>query len=1001
MKYKGKIPERTLRVFALAMALADALHDFKITPEYLMLAILVNNQDNPMREIFINHRIIAADFYTTLYGRNAVALRLSVQLAEHFDISKVYYRLSGISMQIFQKAVSLLPNRNMALLPEVLALTIMDDNRCVAARILANKADDIRMLKHDIQELCKELQEREDGADSGNKEKEEDYAASSDKQANGKEKDTLLDLEAVRKRIPTLLQFGKDMTKSAEQGKLDPVIGRQQELKRMIQILGRRMKNNPLLIGEPGVGKTAVVEALVQAVLKGDVPHDLQKRVVVSLDVASLLAGANYQGEYEERLKNCLTEASENKQVILFIDEIHTLLTGEGNRKDDSRIGNVLKPLLARGELQVIGATTSVEYRKFFSNDAALERRFMPVQVDEPSEEEAIEIIRGLKSRYEKYHDIEITDEAVKAAVKLSKRYLASRFLPDKAIDLIDEAGSRLKLSAKEAELASKKFDKLTNPKKELLSEQIAEMEAELENLDELKKEAALQENFERAASLRQQELQKREALSKLQQELNGKKPDSVLTAQDIAETLTDWTGIPINQLSEEENGRLRNLEAELHKRVVGQDEAVRALAKAVRRGRVGLNRAKKPIGSFMFLGTTGVGKTELAKALAEVLFGDANSLIRFDMSEYDSTMSATRLFGSAPGYVGYEEGGQLTEAVYKKPYSVVLLDEVEKAHPDIWNVFLQVFEDGRLTDGKGRTIDFSNTVIIMTSNIGANLLSGERKTAKIGFASVGTDESSYVDLGDTADYNGLTYDKAKELVLSELKHHFNPEFLNRLDNIIFFEKLDKGAMTEIAKIMLKGLQQNSSAIGYPLTYSAESLEALTRKGYDPHYGARPLRRLIDGKLQDLLVDKKLSENAPEKAFLLLDYSKDTDFTLTEISETEYRERQDKLQTTDDKEKQERDLLTTATTEGGSGKAAKTDVEKRGAKRAAAKATVEDSTAAPATKKPSKRTAKKDGAKQDNEVLDKVKKAETDSGDGKVKKSGKSSGKRAENSERA
>lgn len=909
MKYIGKLPERTLRIFSLAMAFADAVNDFKITPEYLMLAILLCNKDNPMREIFAKHNMDANTFYTSLYGRSARYVQLNLRLLDRFDMSKAYYRLSGLAMQIFNKALTLLPQNDMTLLPELLALTIMEDGRCVTNDILASHVPDLNLLKRDLQALCREIEANlatSDGVEYAAKD------AAEDKFAKGmQKKGALLDLDEVRKKIPTLLEFGKDMTKLAENGKLDPVIGRQQELKRMIQILGRRMKNNPLLIGEPGVGKTAVVEALVQAILKGDVPQDLQKRVVVALDVASLLAGANYQGEYEERLKKCLTEASENEQVILFIDEIHTLLTGEGNRKDDSRISNVLKPLLARGELQVIGATTSLEYRKFFSNDAALERRFMPVQVDEPSENEAIEIIRGLKSRYEQYHGIKITDEAVKAAVKLSKRYLASRFLPDKAIDLIDEAGSRLKLSAKEAELAQAKLDKLTNQETDELSGKISELKQALEALDEAKKEAAMQENFEQAAKMRQEELQKQAELEKLQTELSAKTANNVLTAQDIAETLTDWTGIPINQLSEEENSRLRNLEDELHKRVVGQDEAVKALAKAVRRGRVGLNRAKKPIGSFMFLGTTGVGKTELAKALAEVLFGDANSLIRFDMSEYDSTMSATRLFGSAPGYVGYEEGGQLTEAVYKKPYSVVLLDEVEKAHPDIWNVFLQVFEDGRLTDGKGRTIDFSNTVIIMTSNIGANLLSSDKKTQKIGFMDLAkTQDPDYVDIGEQADYNGMSYAEAKELVLGELRHHFNPEFMNRLDNIIFFEKLDKQAMFEIAKIMLKSLQQNSSNIGYPLTYTEAALQALTKKGYDPHYGARPLRRLIDGKLQDLLVDKKLSASAPEKAFLLLDYAADKDFVLEEISEQEYRERQEKWQESNEKKGKAQEVLT-------------------------------------------------------------------------------------------
>lgn len=957
MNFAYDITDRTLNLLSYAASFAEALQDYKITPEYLFIGALLNKEaDNGMRAVMERYGISENKFYKTLFGTQANALQVRLRKYSAFELPSLLYKLSGLATQIMGKAVHQLKG-NRILEPEDLIMAILEEPRSVTCDVLQDMNVDLDLLRNDIAELQAQVHAKSESisqnqaANRPSYDEESNYynrkrSENARSTSEDKQGDKLMSVADVRKRIPTLLKYGKDLSKMAEEGKLDPVIGRQQELKRMVQILGRRMKNNPLLIGEPGVGKTAVVEALVQAIQKGDVPRDLQKRVVISLDVVSLLAGASYQGEYEERLKKCLQEVSDNKQVIIFIDEIHTLLTGEGNRKDDSRISNVLKPLLARGDIQVIGATTSVEYRKFFSNDAALERRFMPITVNEPSEEDAILIIKGLRNRYEQYHQIKITDEAIQAAVKLSKRYLPARFLPDKAIDLIDEAGSRLKLSAKEMENSVKNIKQSSNTENEneaeqakdsrqALAQQIEGLKSELQALQDAKQKACDKEDFEEAATCRQKELQKQAELKDLECELQQEaKKAYVLTAQDIAETLTDWTNIPINQLNEEENSRLRNLEAELHKRVIGQDEAVKALAKAIRRGRVGLSLAKKPIGSFLFMGTTGVGKTELAKALAEVLFGDRNNLIRFDMSEYDSQMSATRLFGSAPGYVGFEEGGQLTEAVYKKPYSVVLLDEVEKAHPDIWNVFLQVLEDGRLTDGKGRLIDFSNTVIIMTSNVGANLLTESRSTVgRIGFAQskeTGNDKNG---LGIEADYNGHSYEEAKKLVLNELKQRFNPEFLNRLDKIVFFEKLNKPAMREIAKLMLKTLQANSKRIGYSLTYSEAALDELTQKGYDPKYGARPLRRIIDGDLQDLLVDLKLSENAPKSAYFCLDYDDEQGFYLSEITERAYREKQASLQNMS-KEKTETtpELLVEAKP--------KTNKSKQGAK---AKQTVEKS----------------------------------------------------------
>lgn len=694
MNFAYDITERTLSLLSYAGSFANALHDYKITPEYLFMGALLNPEpDNTMRPLFARYGVDENKFYRVLFGKQADALQVRLRRLTPFDLPNLLYKLSGLATQIMGKAVHQLSG-NRVLEPEDLILAILDEPRSVTREILQDLNVDVDLLHKDLEELREKVHSEGATARTSDVYDENRYAEREEEQSSKSAADNhgdsknLMSVNEVRKHIPTLLKYGKDMTKMAEDGKLDPVIGRQQELKRMVQILGRRMKNNPLLIGEPGVGKTAVVEALVQAINRGDVPHDLQKRVVIALDVVSLLAGASYQGEYEERLKKCLQEASDNKQVIIFIDEIHTLLTGEGNQKDTSRIGNVLKPLLARGDIQVIGATTSVEYRKYFSNDAALERRFMPITVNEPSEEDAIKIIQGLKKRYEDYHQIKITDEAINAAVKLSKRYLPMRFLPDKAIDLIDEAGSRLKLNAKEMENSVKNIKQSSSSQnqgednekekneKQALAQHIESLKKELDDLAQAKQKACDKEDFEEAANCRQKELQKQSELKELECRLQDQAQKAyVLTAQDIAETLTDWTNIPINQLSEEENSRLRNLESELHKRVIGQDEAVKALAKAIRRGRVGLSMTKKPIGSFMFLGTTGVGKTELAKALAEVLFGDRNSLIRFDMSEYDSQMSATRLFGSAPGYVGYEEGGQLTEAVYKKPYSVVLLD--------------------------------------------------------------------------------------------------------------------------------------------------------------------------------------------------------------------------------------------------------------------------------------------------------------------------------------
>ena len=570
----------------------------------------------------------------------------------------------------------------------------------------------------------------------------------------------------------TLNQFGTDLTKQAIEGKLDPVIGRKDEIERVIQILSRRTKNNPCLIGEPGVGKTAVVEGLAEKIVSGDVPELLKNKRVVSVDISSMVAGAKYRGDFEERIKKCLAEVRKVGDVILFIDEIHTIV-GAGSAEGAVDAANILKPLLARGEVQVIGATTLNEYRKYIEKDAALERRFSPVTVGEPTSEETIEILKGLSDKYEAHHNVKITDEAIKAAVNLSVRYINDRFLPDKAIDLIDEAASRVRMRT------------YTRP------ESLNKLEEKISELDNEKEEAIRVQDFEKAANLRDKENEAKEKLEKEKTKWENKNTRSVTTLgeDDIAEVISSWTGIPVKKLTQSENEKLRNLEATLHERVIGQNEAVEAVAKAIRRGRVGLKDPNRPIGSFLFLGPTGVGKTELSKALAEALFGNEDAIIRVDMSEYMESHSVSKLIGSPPGYVGFDEGGQLTEKVRRKPYSVILFDEVEKAHPDVMNMLLQILDDGRLTDSQGRTVNFKNTVIIMTSNIGARLITDK---TTLGFSKQGKEESE------------KEYENTKKDVMGELKKEFRPEFINRIDEIIVFHKLNDEDIKKIIDIMLK-----------------------------------------------------------------------------------------------------------------------------------------------------------------------------------------------------
>jgi len=628
---------------------------------------------------------------------------------------------------------------------------------------------------------------------------------------------------------PTLDSLARDLTVVAREGRLDPVIGRSKEIQRVIEVLSRRTKNNPVLIGEPGVGKTAIAEGLAQQIVNNEVPETLRDKRVMTLDMGTVVAGTKYRGEFEDRLKKVMDEIRQAGNIILFIDELHTLI-GAGGAEGAIDASNILKPSLARGELQCIGATTLDEYRKYIEKDAALERRFQPIHVDEPSLEESVQILRGLRDRYEAHHRVSITDDAIEAAVKLSDRYITDRFLPDKAIDLIDEAASKVRLRS------------YTTPP------DLKELEVKLEEIRKEKDAAVQSQEFEKAASLRDMEQRLREKLedTKRQWKEQQGKENSEVTVEDIANVVSTWTRIPVSKLAQTETNKLLNLESILHDRVIGQDEAVVAVAKAVRRARAGLKDPKRPIGSFIFLGPTGVGKTELARALAESMFGDEDAMIRIDMSEYMEKHSTSRLVGSPPGYVGYEEGGQLTEKVRRKPYSVVLLDEVEKAHPDVFNILLQVLEDGRLTDSKGRTVDFRNTIVIMTSNVGAEAL---KRNKHLGF-NVQDESRDYSDM--------------KGKVMDELKKAFRPEFLNRIDEIIVFHMLEKKHIQEIVTLMVNQLVNRLKEQEIELELTSAAIDAIADKGFDREYGARPLRRAIQKHVEDRL-SEELLKGAIEK----------------------------------------------------------------------------------------------------------------------------------------
>ncbi len=657
---------------------------------------------------------------------------------------------------------------------------------------------------------------------------------------------------AVNQHTPTLDSLARDLTEIARQGEIDPVIGRSKEIERVIQVLSRRRKNNPVLIGEPGVGKTAVAEGLAQQIVNNEVPEILRDKRVMTLDMGTVVAGTKYRGEFEDRLKKVMDEIRQAKNVILFIDELHTLI-GAGGAEGAIDASNILKPALARGELQCIGATTLEEYRKYIEKDAALERRFQPIQVDEPTAEESVEILQGLRDRYEAHHRVTISDEAIESAVKLSDRYITDRFLPDKAIDLIDEAASRVRLRS------------YTAPPN------LKELEQKLEEIKKEKDAAVQSQEFEKAASLRDKEQKIKDELKKTRdnwQEKQGKESSEV-TIDDIAYIVSTWTGVPVSKLAKDEKEQLINLEEKLHGRVIGQEEAVKAVSRAIRRARAGLKDPKRPIGSFIFLGPTGVGKTELARALATSMFGDEDAMIRIDMSEYMEKHSTSRLVGSPPGYVGYDEGGQLTEAVRTKPYSVILLDEIEKAHPDVFNILLQVLEDGRLTDSKGRTVDFRNTVLIMTSNVGAHELKRQK----------------YV--GFTVNDNKQDYKEMKDKVLDELKKAFRPEFLNRIDETIVFHSLEEKHIKEIVQLMVEQLQKRLEESDISFTLTDKAIEKITKEGMDLEYGARPLRRSIQKNVEDLLSEELLKGTINQGQHVEIDLNDEDELYISNVSALE------------------------------------------------------------------------------------------------------------------
>lgn len=788
-KFTGFTEKANKSLNAAVKAAEDLGHTY-IGSEHILLGLL-SDTSTVAGAVLAAHNITYADIEEELKRSIGVGVPTELQPDDFTPRSKNILETSvAFARQMGQQLVG----------TEHVLLAIAREGSCSATLLLSRAGVSMQDIVNDV---SKALMGGTANAGTDNKD-------------GGKENESMLS------------QFGRDLTKLAKDGKIDPVIGRQKEIERVIQILSRRTKNNPCLIGEPGVGKTAIAEGLALKIVSGEVPELLKDKKIYSLDLTGMVAGTKYRGDFEERIKKVIDEVKNAKDVILFIDEVHTLI-GAGSAEGAADAANILKPSLARGELQIIGATTIEEYRKHIEKDAALERRFQPVMVDEPSQEEAIEILKGIKDKYEAHHKVKITDEAIESAVKLSTRYIGDRYLPDKAIDLIDEAASRVRLRSY---TAPSDLKELEDKKKSVEAEKLSAVNAQ---------------EFERAAALRDEERKLDKEIKDKKEnwhDMAGKSHDEV-TPADIADIVSSWTGVPVTQLSTEESDRLLHMEDELHRRIVGQDEAVEAVSRAIRRGRVGLKDPKKPIGSFIFLGPTGVGKTELCKALAAAMFGDENAMIRLDMSEYMEKHTVSRLIGSPPGYVGYDEGGQLTEKVRRKPYSVVLFDEIEKAHPDVFNMLLQILDDGVLTDGQGRRVDFKNCIIIMTSNVGAKLISQKQK---FGFAA-GAKELEQNEK------------EIKDAVMGELRNTFRPEFLNRVDDIIVFQRLTKENIKEIASRLLAVLQKRVEDMGIEVTFSDEAVSKIADAGFDDVYGARPLKRAIQSRIEDALSEEMLKGN--------------------------------------------------------------------------------------------------------------------------------------------
>ncbi len=796
----GRFTERAQKVLMLAQEEARYFDHSYVGTEHILLGIIKEGEGNAFKAL-------------QNAGVTLEKVRLQVESIEGRGNPSMYETEMSLTPRTKRLLeLSIIEARNLGhnyVGPEHMLLGILEEGEGVAFAALQSLGVDLNKLRED---LIKGMSEPISGNDAqGNR-------------ASG--------------NTPTLNQYGRDLTELAKEGKLDPVIGREDETQRVIEILSRRTKNNPVLIGEPGVGKTAVVEGLAQKIVEGHMPEMLKDKRVVALDMPSLVAGSKYRGEFEERLKNVIEEIKKAGNIILFVDEMHTIV-GAGAAEGAIDASNILKPALARGEIQCVGATTIEEYRKYVEKDPALERRFQPVTVGEPDKEAAIMILKGLRDKYEAHHRVKITDEAINAAVNLSDRYITDRYLPDKAIDLMDEAAARVRLQV------------FTPP------DDVKKLEDKLTEIQKEKEEAIRSQEFEKAAKFRDEE-------KGLKQKLDGMKGNwkyqneaatPSVGAEEVAQIVAKWTNIPVSRLTEKESERLLHLEDILHKRVIGQDEAVKAVARAVRRARVGLKDPKRPIGSYIFLGPTGVGKTELSKALAEAMFGDENAMVRIDMSEYMEKYSVSRLIGSPPGYVGYDEGGQLTEQVRRHPYSVVLLDEIEKAHPDVFNILLQILEDGRLTDGKGRTVNFKNTIVIMTSNVGATTI---RKQRSLGFSASGNEAEE-------------SYERMKENVLEELKRTFRPELLNRIDDIIVFHQLDENDLSKIVSLMLKEVSKRLDELDIHVEFTDAAKKALTKAGFDVNYGARPLRRAIQKTVEDRLSEKMLSGDVKKGDSVVID----------------------------------------------------------------------------------------------------------------------------------